>query len=138
MRLRIRSISIGLIATAVALSAMFIVKAATAPDPNVLGSYKVLIRGDYAGDGNAAVGAKSVTITGQVTDSAGNKVNFHAANLKMENGRFMGTGRIGGSDVRVNGRVDPPGTSLKAARLTATFGNTTGPSGRIMGDRRGN
>ena len=70
MRLRIRSISIGLIATAVALSAMFIVKAATAPDPNVLGSYKVLIRGDYVGDGNAAVGAKSVTITGQVTDSA--------------------------------------------------------------------
>lgn len=138
MRLPVRSISLWLITAAAVVGVIVAVKAATAPEPKIQGSYKILVRGDYTGDGNAAVGAKSVTITAKVTDSAGNRVNFVAANLKMENGRFSGTGKMGGTDLRVNGRVDPPGNSLKAARLTATFGNTTGPTGRIVGDRRGN
>ena len=119
------------------MAAIVAVKGATPPDTSIPGSYKVLVRGDYTGDGNAAVGAKSVTINAQLTDSAGNAVHFIAANLKMENGRFNGTGKLGGVDVRVSGRVDPPGSMLKAARLTATFGNGTGPGGRIVGERRG-
>lgn len=138
MRAPIRTISVCLI-TAVAVAGMYIgVRAATAPDTSILGSYKVLVRGDFTGDGNAAVGAKSVTITAQVKDAAGNQVQFLAANLKMENGRFNGTGRVGGADVRVSGRVDPPGDLLKSARLTATFTGATDVVGRVMGERRGN
>ena len=137
MRLSVRSISLWLTTAIAVVAVIFGVRAASAPDLKIQGSYKILVRGDYTGDGNAAVGAQSVTINAKVKDAAGNELHLVASSLKMENGRFHGTGKMGGTDVRVNGRVDPPGNLLKAARLTATFGSTTEPTGRIVGDRKG-
>ena len=101
------------------------------------GSYAVITRGYLSGSGHAAVGAKSVTITIQVTDAAGNKGTLVASNLKLANNRFSGTGTAMRQPITISGRIDASGGTLRAARITCTYSGGAGKSGRIAGDRRG-
>lgn len=103
----------------------------------VHGSYAVIARGHLTGEGHAAVGAKSVTITIQVLDADGNKGTLVAPHLTLADGRFRGTGKAMGQAITVSGRIDAPGGALRSARIVCTFSAGDGRSGRIVGDRRG-
>jgi hypothetical protein len=103
---------------------------------SMTGSYAVITRGHLSGSGHAAVGAKSVTITIQVTDADGNSGTLVAPNLKMANNRFRGTGTAMGQPITISGRIDASGGALRAPRITCTYSIGQGKTGRIVGERR--
>jgi hypothetical protein len=60
-------------------------------------------------------------------------------NLKLENGRFAGTGTIFGKTMSISGRIDPAAGQgpPRAACIQATFSAGNDHGGRIVGFRRG-
>jgi hypothetical protein len=126
-----------LIIAACALATACALAARQPQSANTNGSYKVVFAGAYEGRGNAAVGAQSVTITGQLIDQAtGTKSNFVAPNLSLTNGRFRGSGKVGQATVTVSGRIEEPdGTLVKVARILANFSTPPGAAGRIVGEK---
>jgi hypothetical protein len=127
-----------LILLAIAAVAPAIAAAAPGPPPKTTGAYDVNVRGYYTGTGHAAVGAKSITITVRVKDEAGNAGNLVVPSLRIEDGRFSGTGTIMGKPVTLSGRIDAPdGEVVKAARLTCTLGTLDGKHARVVGSKKG-
>lgn len=127
--------------------------AQTRPSPEkVNGNYVLVFGGYYTGRGNGTVGARSVTIRGNVTDESGATGNF-VATCKRDGNHFSGTGSGPGFSVTIRGRLDPSsqgssqgsgkgsgkglGKGLRAARLTCTYIAAGGKAGRVAGDLRG-
>lgn len=106
--------------------------------PGTNGAYKIVFAGAYEGRGNAAVGAKSVTITGQVTDATtGAKGNFIASNLSLDGGRFSGSGKVMGFTLQVSGRVEAAdGGLVSVPRIMCNFCTSAGGNGRIVGQKK--
>jgi len=113
--------------------------ALSAAPPDVTGAYEVIVKGAVTGNGTIAVGAKSVTINLKVTNGAGESGHLIAANVKMENGRFAGTGTVFGKAMSISGRIDPAESQgqPRAACIQATFSAGEDLGGRIVGFRRG-
>jgi len=110
-----------------------------AAPPDVTGAYDVTVKGSVVGKGTIAVGAKSVTIILKVTNEAGEAGELIAANVKMEHGRFAGTGTVFGRPMTISGRIDPAETQgpPRTACIQATFSAGDDLGGRIVGFRRG-
>lgn len=127
---------LGLLVTVVLMSAA--TWSAAGPPAHDTGAYDVRVRGRYTGEGHAAVGAHSVTITARVKDEDGNEGTLVAPNLRVQKGRFSGAGTIMGKSVTLSGRIDvPDGELVKVARLTCTYTTSDGQRGRAVGHRKG-
>jgi hypothetical protein len=112
------------------------VASGTAP-PRINGSYSLTFAGDVKGTGDAVVTPKSVRISGTVTDSAGNELQFSAPlDIDASTYRFSGTGTLGTQTVTVSGRLDPDDKSIHKCRIVATFVASEGPAGRIAGGHK--
>jgi hypothetical protein len=101
---------------------------------DTVGPYRLIFRGCYSGTGDGVVTRRKVMIHGDLVDDNGNRVNFIAPNLKLENHRFHDTVTAGGTTIIITGRVDPSGGSLKKARLNCTFTAVGMGFGRVAGD----
>ena len=101
------------------------------------GNYKVSSRGDYSGEGHAAVGANSVNLQLQlINPETGISGNLHIPHMVVKDGRFKGTGTFAGRTVSVSGRVDAPdGRVVKKARLMGTISISDGTYCRVVGER---
>src|SRR5436190_3044013 len=108
--------------------------AAPPPNDDTQGAYKLIFRGCYTGTGNGVVTPKKVMIHGNVVDENGNRLNFIAPNLDMENHRFHDQVTVGGVTIIITGRVDPSGGALRKARLNCTFTAGGMGYGRVAGD----
>ena len=108
--------------------------AAPPPRDDTQGAYKLIFRGCYTGTGNGVVTPKKVLIRGNVIDDNGNRINFVAPNLPLENHRFHDQVTVGGTTVIITGRVDPSGGALRKARLNCTFTAVGMGYGRVAGD----
>ena len=80
------------------------------------------------------VRATSVMIRGNLVDENGNRINFVAPNLAMENHRFHDKVTVAGRTIIITGRVDPSGGALRKARLNCTFTAVGTGYGRVAGD----
>src|SRR5688572_10647760 len=91
----------------IAAGALMIACLAAGPSQRVnsslQGSYKITFAGALTGKGNAAVAAKSLTITGTVRDESGNTSHFHAAHLTLSENGFSGTATAFGATVQIWG-----------------------------------
>jgi hypothetical protein len=103
--------------------------------PAIQGAYKLQFKGCYIGGGNAAVGAKSVTITAHLTDDSGNQGNLTAANMPLDHNRFNGTSTAFGLTITLIGRVDPADATLPNARIVCTYQVSSDKTGRAVGTR---
>lgn len=137
MHKRISKPAIACLLIAIASSA--VLRGQVDPSPRINGAYKVTARGAYEGSGNAAVGAKAVTLTLHLKNvETGEAGTLVAPNMEMSEGRFKGTGSLGAVTVAISGRVDPAdGGVVKRARITATFAMSNGLHGRFFGERNG-
>jgi len=136
-----------LIAAAAFVLPVFLVGTVALAKKNANGGYAVKVVGEYSGQGTAQVTASSVTITANVTDEGGQKYGLQI-NLPVVNGRFLGQGSLGGSSIKVSGRVDggdpAPGGGkgkgnggkpvLTNARITVLFITADEHVGRVVGD----
>jgi len=105
-----------------------------APPDTTVGPYRLIFRGCYSGDGTGVVNANNVMIRGNLLDENGNRVNFVAPSLTIENHRFHDQVTVAGRTIKVNGRVDPAGGPLKKARLVCTFSVVGVGHGRVAGE----
>lgn len=105
--------------------------------PGTQGAYKVTCHGAFIGDGNAAVAAKSVTLTLHLQEVAtGASGNLVAPNLTVTAGSFSGTASWGGLSVTVFGHIDPPdGEVVKSSRIMANLAFSNGTHARVVGLR---
>ena len=108
--------------------------AASPAHDDTQGAYKLIFRGCYSGTGNGVVTPKKVMIRGDVVDENGNRINFVAPNLKLENHRFHDQVTVDGTTIIITGRVDPSGGALRKARLNCTFTAVGTGYGRVAGD----
>jgi hypothetical protein len=106
------------------------------PPTEILGSYVVEVRGALVGSGHAAVGASAVTINAQVRDDSGNTGMLIAPGLTLRGYRFSGSGSLAGLPVRITGRIDPPGQSLKTARMVCTLDTSRNCHARVVGGKK--
>src|SRR5881398_2145340 len=79
--------------------------AALPPKDDTQGAYNLIFRGCYTGTGNGVVTPKKVMIRGDVVDENGNRINFVAPNLKLENHRFHDQVTVDGTTIIITGRV---------------------------------
>ena len=118
------------------------------------GSYRVLIRGFWMGEGTATVGPGGISIVARVQDESGRAGTLTTGSLRINNHRVTGSGTVMGAGMTVWGRVDaadgpvgpvgpvngePQGPKhgkpvLMVARLELTFA-AGGHAGRIAGGR---
>ena len=103
------------------------------------GNFKAIARGYYRGSGQITVGANSVKISIQIDeDGESNYSRTLQAVLKLDEGRFHGTGSIGGAPIDLDGRVEVGDNAghgnVKAPRIFCTYG-ANGQYGRIVGIR---
>jgi hypothetical protein len=98
------------------------------------GAYRLIFKGCYTGTGNGVVTPKSVMIRGDLVDENGNRVDFVADKLAMENHRFHDQVNVGGRTIVISGRVDPSGATLRKARLSCTFTAVGLGFGRVAGE----
>ena len=126
------------------------------------GTFLIVVRGFFTSDSSnssantASVTSTSVTLHARVKDDAGNSYTLDASNLRIsDNYHFSGTGTIGGTQVTIDGHVDPTDPTdstsnghgqghnhqvVSQTRLECTYtttGNRTNErhSGRIVGTR---
>src|SRR4051812_6092964 len=103
------------------------------PDDTV-GQYQMIFRGCYSGTGKGMVNPNSVHLNGNLVDEGGNRVNFVAPNLKLENHRFHDTVTVAGKTINISGRVDSSGGALRKARIICTFEAVGVGFGRAAGE----
>ena len=110
----------------------------SAPPPRINGSYRVKFAGTVNGEGKAVVSAKKVKLNGRLTDRTGNELDFSTPDLDLDASeyRFKGVGTLGGSPVKVSGRLDPDDKTLKKCRIVATFVASDGNAGRAVGEHQ--
>lgn len=126
------------------------------------GTFLIVVRGYFTSDSSnsgantASVTSGSVTLHAQVKDDAGNSYTLDASNLRISDSyHFSGTGTVGGTQVTIDGHVDPADPSnatgnghdqghshqvVSQTRLECTYttgGDRSNPrhSGRIVGTR---
>jgi len=118
------------------ISLMLFKPGAAAPQvkDDTVGQYQLIFRGCYTGTGKAMVNPNSVHINGNLVDERGDRVNFVAPGLKLENHRFHDTVNAGGRSVVISGRVDSSGGALRKARLICTFQAVGVGFGRVAGE----
>src|SRR5947208_646949 len=92
-----------------------------APPDSTIGTYRLLFRGVYSGEGMGVVNANNVMIRGNLVDEGGNRINFAAPALALDGSHFHDEVMVAGRRIRVSGRVDPSGGPLQKARLVCTF-----------------
>jgi hypothetical protein len=107
-----------------------------APPNSTVGAYRLIFRGCFSGTGNGVVTPNSVMVRGKLFDENGNRINFVAPNLTLENGRFHDVVSVAGMTVKITGRVDPGGGSLRKARLVCTFSVAGTRFGRVAGEHQ--
>src|SRR6266699_1047629 len=107
-----------------------------APPDSTIGSYRLLFRGVYSGEGTGAVNANNVMIRGNLIDEGGNRINFVAPTLALDGSHFHDEVTVAGRTIRVTGRVDPSGGALQKARLVCTFTVVGVGHGRVAGDHK--
>ena len=115
--------------------ALVAVRTPAAAHPKIYGSYKVVFAGSSNGTGKAVVTPKTVKLDGTLVDAQGKKFDFSAASLAIDSStyRFKGVGTLGGSPLKVSGRLDPDNKTLKQCRIVATFLAADGKVGRVVG-----
>ena len=101
---------------------------------DTVGQYDLIFRGCYTGKGKGTVNPNSVHLNGNLVDENGDRVNFNAPNLKLENHRFHETITVAGHTINISGRVDPSGGALRKARLICTFEAVGVGFGRVAGE----
>lgn len=111
------------------------------------GSYSILIRGYYTGDGVATVNGGVVFISAKVHDDSGRAGTLSATQITMVGDHFGGPATVMGMTVTLQGRVDAadPTTGntvidaaaiVTDARMQATFVDPHGHSGRLAGTKQ--
>lgn len=113
------------------------------PTPKVQGKYIIRIAGYYTGSGTAQASADGIKISARVKDPSGKEYSFQSGRLDVVDDRFSGTGTLDGTEVRIDGRLDPRDGNgkgkgnevLKNGRMTFTFG-ANGRFSRGAGDQR--
>jgi len=117
----------------------------------ISGTYKILVRGNYTGEGTAIVSDGFVTIQAQVKDDNGFEGTLTITQAGLVGDHFKGTGTVMGGQLTVQGRVEAKDPDPKApgngnagqaadvdavvndARIGATFAGPRGRGGRIVG-----
>jgi hypothetical protein len=118
----------------------------------ISGAYKILIRGNYTGEGVATVTEGFVTIDANVKDDNGFEGKLTITQAGLVGDHFKGTGTVMGGALTVQGRVEAKDPDPKApgngngaqnaagadpvvsdARIGATFAGPRGRGGRIVG-----
>lgn len=115
----------------------------------ISGTYKILIRGNYTGEGVATVSDGFVTITATIKDDNGYQGTLTINQAGLVGDHFKGTGTVMGGALTVQGRVEAKDPDPKAgpantdpnntdpvvsdARIGATFAGPLGRGGRIVG-----
>jgi hypothetical protein len=125
---------------AVALVAMVRVASLAGPaqvNSAAAGTYSVKMAGCMTGTGNATLSGTTLSITGTVSDDAGHKGDFTAANLNVDAKlHFTGTGTALGLTITLSGRLDPSNpqeAALKTQRVVCTFTTSNDGHGRVVG-----
>jgi hypothetical protein len=93
------------------------------------GEYLVSVYGYYSGSGKADIDATEVSIRVVVTGKDGTTQRLEIRDLQTEGPYFAGNGTIGSKPVRITGRLD----AARSSRVTATFSDSDGHYGRIVG-----
>jgi len=109
------------------------------PTAKVQGQYIIRIAGYYSGSGTAQATSDGIKISAKVKDPAGKQYAFQAKQLDIVDDRFSGTGLLEGTEVQIDGRLDPRDGKgnevLKNGRMTFTFG-VNGHHSRGAGEQR--
>jgi hypothetical protein len=128
------------------------------------GTFLIFVRGFFTSDpsnssaNTASVTSTSVSLHARLKDDAGNSYTLDASNLRItDNYHFSGTGTIGGTQVTIDGHVDPSDPTdstgngrgqghghqvVSQTRLECTYTTNSDRanerhSGRIVGTRQG-
>ena len=120
---------------AFALTAPLPAEAKPGSRPGTKGNYTLSFAGDFRGTGTAKINPVHLNVDANLTTASGASVTLKIKNLKLDDGKFLGTGTLDGQDVQVSGRVDgPEGGIVTFARLSLIFKTDAGLVCRGFGE----
>ncbi|MDB5327075.1 MAG: hypothetical protein JWM57_2644 [Phycisphaerales bacterium] len=103
--------------------------------PGTKGKYDLVFYGSFKGTGTAKINPAHLTLDADLTSDTGPAGKLDVPKLQIDDGRFNGTGTLGGQPVDVSGRVDAPeGGIVKIARISVTLRTPDGRVSRGFGE----
>ena len=103
--------------------------------PGTVGDYDLDFKGDFTGSGTAKINPAHLTFKVELQGVNGPGGTLDVPKLKVENGRFNGTGTLGGQPVDITGRVDAgEGGVVSVNRLVVTIRTKDGRVARAFGE----
>ena len=103
--------------------------------PGTKGKYDMVFYGSFKGTGQAKINPAHLTLDADLTSDTGPAGKLSVPKMQVNDGRFDGTGTLGGQPVDVSGRVDAPeGGIVKVARISVTLRTPDGRVSRGFGE----